>query len=296
MQLNFTTCPDSMTTGRVSSQLPAALALHRVCSGGSASAVASLLAHGYDVNERDNAGISPIYYAAGRENLPILRMLPEKGANVNMKGEDYYTPLQTAVQAGHERTVKLLLNHNANVNVQGGKLSWSLIAASVQGHEGIVILLLKIGADINVQGGHYGTALEAASWSGKMEIVKPLLENGADVNAQGGQFGTALNAACYKDYKDDDKKHIVQLLLDNGADINAQGEQFSVLQTASENGLREVVELFIIGVRISKRDGRAKPLCIVRHLDIGLTGMSSSCSSQRVLIAIRDTKVGQPCE
>jgi ankyrin repeat protein len=221
---------------------PAAFALHRACSGGSASAVAGLLANGYNADERDNAGISPIYYPAVRGNLPILRMLLEKGANVNIGGGNYYTPLRTAVQAGHEKTIKLLLDHNANINTQGGEFGSSLIAASDQGHTEIVMLLLKNGADVNAQVGRYGTALEAASSSGKMEIVKLLLENGADVNAQGGYCGTALEAVSLNG-----EIEIVKALLKNGADIHARWKGKTALHCASSgrDASQGVVELLL---------------------------------------------------
>ncbi|PWO15022.1 hypothetical protein PtrARCrB10_12117, partial [Pyrenophora tritici-repentis] len=52
----------------------------------------------------------------------------------------------------HEAIVKLLLNKGADVNAQGGEYGNALQAASAGGHEAIVKLLLDKGAGVNAQG------------------------------------------------------------------------------------------------------------------------------------------------
>ena len=111
----------------------------------------------------------------------------------------------------HEAIVKLLLEKGADVNAQGGRHGHALQAASFGGHEAIMKLLLEKGADVNAQGGRHCHALQAASFGGHEAIVKLLLEKGADVNAQGGWNANALQAA-----SDEGHTEIVQLLLANG--------------------------------------------------------------------------------
>lgn len=62
-----------------------------------------------------------------------------------------------ASERGHEQIVKLLLDKGVDVNAQGGFYCNALQAASVRGHERIVKLLLK-GTDVNAQGGLHGNA------------------------------------------------------------------------------------------------------------------------------------------
>jgi ankyrin repeat protein len=52
---------------------------------------------------------------------------------------------------GHEQVVKLLLDKGADVNAQGGRYGNALYAASLGGHEQVVKLLLDKGADTNVE-------------------------------------------------------------------------------------------------------------------------------------------------
>jgi ankyrin repeat protein len=64
-----------------------------------------------------------------------------------------------ASSGGHEAVVKMLLNKGSEVNVQGGCYGNALQAASFRGHEAVVKMLLNKGAKVNAQGGDYGNAL-----------------------------------------------------------------------------------------------------------------------------------------
>ena len=234
---------------------PDALALHRACRSGSISCIAQLIADGCDIDAKNDQGVGPIYYAASREDLPILRMLLEKGADVNAQGGDLHTALQVACYRGAGSNVKLLLDHGANVNAQGGRYENALQAASLVGNIDITKLLLKNGANVNVEGGYYNTVLTAASYGGNERIVKMLLDSKADVNARGGRYGTALVLASRKGFF-----IIVKLLLDNGADVNAQsgeGRYSTALIAASYRDEKEIVELLLEnGADINRLSGR----------------------------------------
>ncbi|EXU98136.1 ankyrin repeat protein, partial [Metarhizium robertsii] len=91
----------------------------------------------------------------------------------------YGNALQAASFRGHLEIVKLLLDKGADVNAQGGLYGTTLHAASSGGHLEIVQLLLDKGADVNAQGGEYGTALQGASSRGHLEIVQLLQGRGA---------------------------------------------------------------------------------------------------------------------
>jgi ankyrin repeat protein len=220
---------------------PDALALHRACLGGSASAVARLLADGCDIDAKTNQGTSPIYCAAGREDVPILRLLLQKGADVNAQGGLLHTALQVACYRGAQKNVKLLLEYQVDINAQGGEYTTALAAGSSQGHLEIVKLLLDNEADVNAQRNYYRSALMEASSQGHLEIVKLLLNNKADVNTQVEHLGNALMDASSRGHLE-----IVKLLLDNKADVNAQEEYLgNALRAASFKGYLEIVKLLL---------------------------------------------------
>ena len=61
--------------------------------------------------------------------------------------------------------VRLLLNKGSDVNAQGGYFSNAFQAASARGKEVVVKMLLDKGADVNAQGREYGNAFQEPSAS-----------------------------------------------------------------------------------------------------------------------------------
>jgi ankyrin repeat protein len=85
---------------------------------------------------------------ASAGNIEIVRILLDKGANVNVPRKDGITPLHLASNQGSVEIVKLLLDKGAKVDVKGGKNSITpLMLASMNGHTEVVKLLLERGAD-----------------------------------------------------------------------------------------------------------------------------------------------------
>ena len=172
----------------------------------------------------------PLYYASCAGLIRSVRLLIDKGVDINASGGSYGNALQAASWSGYIEIVRLLLDNGADVNAQGGYYGNALQAASRGGTIEIVRLLLDNRADINAQGGCYQNALQAAIRDSNIEIVRLLLENGADVNSRGGYYKNALQAAII-----DSNIEIVRLLLDNRADVNAWSEGYSnAVQAAAE--------------------------------------------------------------
>jgi ankyrin repeat protein len=184
---------------------------------------------------------TPLYYATLFGLEEVVRLLVDKGANVNAQGGYFGNPLYAASHEGHEAVVRLLLDKGADINAQGKLYSNALYAASNKGYEVVVRLLLDKGANVNAQGKVYGNALYAASNEGYEAVVRLLLDKGANVNAQGGLYGNALYAASSKGYE-----AVVRLLLDKGVNVNVQGGYFgSALYAALNEGHEAVVRLLL---------------------------------------------------
>jgi hypothetical protein len=89
-----------------------------------------------------------ITWAAGSGEEQVVRLLIDKGADVNYDARDAFdgSALECASKNGHEQVVRMLLDQGANVNAHSGS---ALRVASANGHERVVWLLLKKGADVH---------------------------------------------------------------------------------------------------------------------------------------------------
>ena len=100
--------------------------------------------------------------------------------------------MQAAARRGNIEFIRLLLDKGADVNAQGGCFGNALQAAAHCGKIEVIQLLLDERADVNIQGGMFGTVLQAAAHGGNIEVIQRLLDKGADINARAGKYGAVL--------------------------------------------------------------------------------------------------------
>lgn len=109
-----------------------------------------LLEAGAKVNAPNNYGITPLMRAIQRQSLygiDIVNFLLDKGADINAQTPTGETALTVASGNGYKDVVKLLINRGANVNIKGGRSNVTPIkVARERGHEDIVTLLKNYGA------------------------------------------------------------------------------------------------------------------------------------------------------
>jgi ankyrin repeat protein len=110
----------------------------------------------------------------------VVKLLLEKGAELEAKDNYGQTPLLWAAENGHEAVVKLLLEKNAELEAKDDNygqtpLSW----AAANGHEAVVKLLLEKGAELEAKDSYGRTPLSWAAEKGREVVVELLLEKGA---------------------------------------------------------------------------------------------------------------------
>ena len=231
-----------------------------LCKEGSAAEVREAISNGADVNARNDEDKTPLRVACGWNNVDVVKVLLENGANPNAKYFESWTLLMF-IAANDEidlEIFKMLLDAGADVNAKS-EYSHTALCRAIQ-HSGridVIKLLLEDGADVSVpcpygadffeHGG--GDALESSLYNpeifklvlqyggdinqengallrnsaahGRKDEVKMLLEAGMDVNAKDQRGITPLLAVVTSDRGNDkDKADIVNLLLDAGADPN----------------------------------------------------------------------------
>lgn len=197
---------------------------------GSAGMMQQLLAAGADVNAKDKFESTAIMWCSN--DLRKVRLLIDKGADVNAHSKQGRTPLQiAAMHDGNVEVIRLLLKKGVDVKAPDSGGSAALIAAAAANDTGIVKLLLELGADVKAKDAGGFTALIEAAGNGNAEVVKLLLARGADVNAQSapsrehpvkngpiaiGSLTPLLLAVT------SGSAETVRLLLDAGANVNAR--------------------------------------------------------------------------
>ncbi|HEY7387463.1 MAG TPA: ankyrin repeat domain-containing protein [Bryobacteraceae bacterium] len=220
-----------------------------------------------DANVADDRGITPLMYAAEIGSIEAMRLLIDRGADVNRQNALGSTALMWSVS--DPAKVRLLLDHGAQVNLTARSGRTALIVAAFTNPSAEVVrLLLAKGAKVDVMDQRHVTPLNAATFGNDIETVRLLLEAGADINTPDTFIGLTplMNAAGNRNVK------AVKLLLAKGANVNAVSKTeglpkiqtgtvefggWTALLMASAFGPPEAVKLLLdAGARIDAQDYR----------------------------------------
>ncbi|XP_071954118.1 ankyrin repeat domain-containing protein 17-like [Antedon mediterranea] len=175
----------------------------------------------------------------------VIKLLLEKGSNLEHRDKKGFTPLILGATAGHTRSVELLLHHGAEIEAQSERTKDTpLSLACSGGRYEVVDLLLSRGANKEHRNVSDYTPLSLAASGGYVKIIKLLLRHGAEINSRtGSKLGISpLMLAAMNGHT-----AAVELLLDMGSDINAQIEtnRNTALTLACFQGRTEVVSLLV---------------------------------------------------
>ncbi|HEY6805687.1 MAG TPA: ankyrin repeat domain-containing protein [Pyrinomonadaceae bacterium] len=206
-----------------------------------------LLSQGANINARSRInGYFALQYAINWPSLDLVKLLIDKGANVNIADDGGNTALtEAAGRHGPEYTaiVKYLIARGADIHADHDA---AIFAAANQAEPEIVKLLLSKGAPVNARNKERdnNTVLMEAAGGSSVETVQLLLTAGADVKAVNDNGESALMKAVALDhrYQPQQRLPMIELLLSKGADINGTDKNgkspllYSVTQYMSEAG------------------------------------------------------------
>jgi ankyrin repeat protein len=190
------------------------------------------------VEDMLDAGIVPgpdaLYLAADECRSDVVEVLADVMEDIDTSvGWVGNALCAAACHTDGTNTLRVLLEKGANVNWQGGKYGCALQAATVNYRLENVKLLLRYGADVHARCGHYGNALTAAARHRTYfkEMATMFLELGVDIDAQGpGKYGNALQTAVHRFHVPN-----VKFLLEHGANAKVQGQFGSAVDIAQHN-------------------------------------------------------------
>jgi ankyrin repeat protein len=202
--------------------------LHHAAAFGSLGTMKLLLDKGADVNAKNKRASTPLHWAIPNE--PKVKMLLDRGADINKRQADGRTPLYNVASAGNANSIlKLLLERGADPNLATANGQTPLMAAAGRGDVEAIRLLVTKKADVNAQNGAGATSLMAAAASRNSSAVKTLLELAADPNVLTKKNESALSNAATAGSEES-----VKLLLDRGAKVNVSDDRgYSALMYAA---------------------------------------------------------------
>uniref|UniRef100_A0AAQ4QIG6 Ankyrin 1, erythrocytic b n=1 Tax=Gasterosteus aculeatus aculeatus TaxID=481459 RepID=A0AAQ4QIG6_GASAC len=179
--------------------------------------------------------------ASRRGNVMMVRLLLDRGAQIDAVTKDELTPLHCAARNGHARIIEILLEHGAPIQAKT-KNGLSPIHMSAQGdHMDCVRQLLQYNAEIDDITLDHLTPLHVAAHCGHHRMAKVLLDKGAKANARALNGFTPLHIACKKNHM-----RSMDLLLKHSASLEAVTESgLTPLHVAAFMGHLNIVKNLI---------------------------------------------------
>lgn len=142
---------------------------------GDESAVRNFLRMGFSPDTVSSNGVPLLSLAVRRRNSSLVRLLIDEGARVNSIAEDRGTsPLMEAAGHGELPYVRLLLERGADLQQQSKTGQNALILAASEGHTDVVAELVGYGPNLDVLDSLGMTALGYAKLFGYKEMVSIL--------------------------------------------------------------------------------------------------------------------------
>ena len=188
------------------------------------------------------------YFTAVRKgDLVTVKDQLKNNIDINIKDANNETGIIIATGRNDIAMVKLFLERGANVNIASNKIdNTPIMIASVKGYTDIVQLLIeKSNPDMTILNGYGGTALIPACEKGHVDVVKLLLEKtNVRVNHVNKPGWTALLEAIVFSDGGKSQQEIVRLLLAHGADRNIPDKNgITPLEHARKKGFKELVDI-----------------------------------------------------
>ena len=179
--------------------------------------VAKLLSHGVDVNQQNNEGKTPLFYASDYGFDLIVKQLINAGADVNYRDNEGQTPLHHAVMRkrngfdwmdtmselaydkGQPAIVQLLIQAGARVNELDKYKRTPLGYAAECGQVDAARQLIAAGADVNLRAPYGPLYLACSSCGGTIEMVRFLVASGARLAVVDRHGQNPLQTAAVRD-------------------------------------------------------------------------------------------------
>jgi ankyrin repeat protein len=207
-----------------------------------------LVEKGADVNVADVSGNTPLHIAAEMGNEPLVNLLLYHGADAKVKNHIGDTPLHSA---GRKRSgisnlplLKRLLSKGVKIDQLNNRGESAIVISARNGNQGLVHSLIEAVANVDGKDLDGFTLLH---FDIDTQLVEILLKKGLDVNVKSNNGQTPLHSSRTKVTSPEK----AELLIQHGAEINAKDNKgdtplISILRFANHNRrIKKVARLLI---------------------------------------------------
>jgi ankyrin repeat protein len=204
-------------------------------------AITAFVDGGININARSESdGRTVLVNAAAGGDLNVVKLLLERGADVNVADNSGYTALHHAIEARYDDVSEVLLSHpKLDPNARGLNGVTTLMSYVWRERKDAVQKLLDRGADVNAQDDDGDSALHGAAQNGNIEIMDLLVAKGANLNLKNKVGGTPLMWAAVYGHEDAARR-----LLERGADPSLKDADGKTARDwAVVNGRKNLVAL-----------------------------------------------------
>ncbi|WP_353271055.1 ankyrin repeat domain-containing protein [Wolbachia endosymbiont (group A) of Alloplasta piceator] len=194
----------------------------------------------YNVNRELLDKLPLLSWAACKNSVNVAQLLLSIGADIDIRGDQNWTPLHYAVSAGQYDMVRFLVDQGASILAKDNNVKTPLRIVNELGNTEVANFLrakldkylfsaierkdirkvsdfLDGGANIEAKGINNQTPLCVASCKGNLYVLKLLLSRNAKVNVQDDSRKTPLHYAAREGHSD-----VAELLLGRGTMIDAE--------------------------------------------------------------------------
>ena len=147
-----------------------------------------------------------------------MRRLLEQGVQPDARGPRGRTAVTAAAMAEQVDVVRLLVDRGADVDIQDEDRNNPLLVCGENGNVALLREVLRAGPDLRVTNRFGGTALIPASDRGHVDMVRALLDTGISIDHVNDLGWTALLEAVILGDGGPAHRTIVRLLVEAGAD------------------------------------------------------------------------------
>lgn len=198
-----------------------------------------LITKGANIHLKNFNGDTPLHFATIKGNYSLVKLLHQKGCDLNQCNNEYNNPIIFATGNNWIHIVNYLIENNVHLDVcDGDRISLLHMCLGINIHlDGLFLkktpeekdnlykrkldivrlILDKDSSFINYYDKNFGTALNYAVELNREDFVKLFLEKGANPNINNYlNYSPLYYAICNDNFK------ITKLLIDYGANVNTR--------------------------------------------------------------------------